>query len=240
MTLFKSLVVGSVLSLAATSASAIDSFDATKLTGATFEAFTKDIGAALSYKAVSPAEPLGLLGFDVGIEVTGTSLENIDKWGNAIGDTDLSILPFPKLHIHKGLPLGIDLGLVYSSLPGADLSYIGGEVRYSFVSGNVAMPAIAVRGTYTQLMGVDEVDLNTKGLELTVSKGFLMFTPYVGVGNVWTSGELSYAGVSADADPSMFKWFGGLNLNLGLLNIVGEMDQTGDAKSYTMKLGLRF
>jgi hypothetical protein len=245
MKLFKSLVAGTALTLVASSTWAIDSLDATKLTGATFEAFTKDLGSALSYKALSPAEPLGLVGFDIGVETTFTNLEGIETWGDAIGDKSLSVLPFPKIHAHKGLPLGIDVGLVYSSLPPADVSYIGGELRYSFVSGNVAMPAIAVRGTYTQLMGVDEVSLNTKGIEATVSKGFLFLTPYAGVGNIWTSGELDFtpaagAKVSASADPSQFKWFAGLNINLGLMNFLAEVDQTGDARSYSAKVGLRF
>lgn len=240
MKLIRSLIVGAGLFLTAMSAwGGIGGLDATKLTDETFTAFTKDLGSALSYKAVSPAEPLGLLGFDIGVEVTATSLESVDQWGDAIGDTSVSILPFPKLHAHKGLPFGIDLGLVYAKLPVADISYVGGEVRYSFVSGNVAMPAIAVRGTYTTLLGVDEIDFSTKGLELTVSKGFLMFTPYAGVGNIWTSGDLE-SSFSTSASVTQFKWFAGLNLNLGLMNIVGEIDQTGDAKSYTMKLGFRF
>ncbi|HFE38387.1 MAG TPA: hypothetical protein ENK06_08235 [Gammaproteobacteria bacterium] len=244
MKLFKSLLVGVSLSFAASTASAIEGLDAKMLDDTNFNAFAKDMGSALSYKALTPAEPLGITGFDVGIEVTGTSLEGVDQWGAAIGDTSLGILPFPKVHAHKGLPFGVDVGLVYSTLPTADISYIGGEVRYSFVSGNVAMPAIAVRGTYTQLMGVDEVDFNTKGLEATISKGFLMFTPYAGVGNIWTSADLSYsttsAAVSASSDPSLFKWFVGLNFNMGLMNIVGEVDKTGDAMSYSMKLGFRF
>ncbi len=246
MKLIKSLFVGAGLSLTAMSAWGISGLDATKLTDKTmFTAFTKDLGSALSYKAVSPAEPLGVMGFDIGIEATATSLDSIDQWGDAIDDTSLSVLLFPKLHVHKGLPFGIDLGLVYSNLPVADISYIGGEVRYSFVSGNVAMPAIAVRGTYTTLLGVDEIDFSTKGLELSVSKGFLLFTPYAGVGNIWTSGDLSYTldggpSVSESASVTQFKWFVGLNLNLGLMNIVAEVDQTGDAKSYTMKFGFRF
>ena len=240
MKLFKSLVAGMVLSLAASSAWAIESLDPSKLTGDTFESFTKDMGSTLSYKAISPAEPLGLLGFDIGIEITGTSLQGIETWGSAIGDTDLSLLPLPKIHAHKGLPFGIDVGLVYATLPMADISYIGGELRYSFVSGNLALPAVAVRGTYSQLMGVDEVSLSTKGVELTVSKGFLMFTPYGGIGNVWTNGELSVLNTVEEADVSQFKYFVGLNLNLGLMNLVAEMDQTGDAKSYTAKMGFRF
>lgn len=45
------------------------------LSQAKFQTLSEDLTAALSYKAVAPAEPLGLTGFDIGIEVTGTSLE---------------------------------------------------------------------------------------------------------------------------------------------------------------------
>ena len=239
MKLFKSLVAGSVLSMVATSSWALGSFDASTLIGSKYDSFVKDAGSAFSYKAVSPAEPLGLLGFDIGVELTGTSLEGIDEWGEAI-DSDIALLPFPKIHAHKGLPFGIDLGLVYSSLPAVDISYIGGELRYSFVSGNVALPAVAVRGTYTQLLGIDELELSTKGVELTVSKGFLMLTPYAGIGNVWTDSTLTLAGTDTTADASQFKYFIGLNFNMGLMNFVAEMDQTGDAMSYTGKVGFRF
>jgi len=211
-----------------------------------FDSLTKDLGSALSYKAVTPAEPLGLLGFDIGLEVTGTSLQGLDEWGDAIGEDSIDILPLPKLHAHKGLPLNLDVGLVYSKVPTTDISYIGGELRYSFVSGNLAIPAIAVRGSYTTVLGIDELDFSTKSVELTVSKGFLLFTPYIGAGNVWVNSEARstpVAGgteISVSSDTSMVKFFGGLNINLGLLNIVGEADKTGDAMSYTVKLGLRF
>ena len=85
-----------------------------------FKLLSKDLTSALSYKAVAPAEPLGLTGFDVGIEVTGTSLESSTIWEKATGK-DLSTLPIAKLHAHKSLPLGIDLGAVYSAVPGSNI-----------------------------------------------------------------------------------------------------------------------
>ena len=240
----KSLIAGLALSAVASSSWALGNIDAAKLaTQPIVDSFTEDMGAALSYKAISPAEPLGLIGFDVGLEVTGTKLASIDTWGTAIGSTDLAYLPLPKLHVHKGLPMGIDLGVVYSKVPSTDISYAGGEIRYSFISGNVAIPAIAVRGTYTTLLGVDEVDLTTKGVELTVSKGFLMLTPYAGIGNIWTSSSIDtgVTGVgSLSSDVSMTKWFVGLNLNLGLMNFVYETDKTGDSQSHSIKVGFRF
>lgn len=208
------------------------------------DSFTEDLGAALSYKAVTPAEPLGLIGIDIGLEITATDLANIDKYQAAFGTTEDSVLlPLPKLHVHKGLPMGIDLGLVYSKVPTTDIGYIGGEIRYSPLGGNVALPAVAVRGTYTTLLGVDGASLSTKGVELTVSKGFLMLTPYAGIGNVWANSTIE-TGLpligDLEGEASMFKWFVGLNLNLGLMNLVYETDTTGDSMSHSVKMGFRF
>ena len=33
------------------------------------------------------------------------------------------------------------------------------------------MPAVALRGSYTKLLGVSDMDLNTYGLDLSASKG---------------------------------------------------------------------
>ena len=241
----RSLIAGLALSAMASSSWAIGNINANLLNSQTIvDSITEDLGAALSYKAVTPAEPLGLIGFDIGFEVTGTKLAGIETWGSAIGSTDLGLLPLPKLHIHKGLPMGMDLGFVYSKVPSTDIAYAGGEFRYSFISGNLALPAIAVRGTYTTLLGVDEVELTTKGLELTVSKGFLMLTPYAGIGQIWANSSVdtvvATVPASISSDVSMFKWFVGLNLNLGLMNLVYETDMTGESQSHSIKMGFRF
>src|SRR3972149_4244243 len=68
-----------------------------------FKLFSEDLGAALSYKAVIPAEPLGVTGFDLGLEVTSTEMKNSTLWTSATGGgTPLSSLIVPKLHVHKG------------------------------------------------------------------------------------------------------------------------------------------
>jgi len=247
MKLFKSVVAGAAMFSLFNAAWAIslpDDLDPSKVPDkSTLKLLTEDLGAAMSYKAITPAEPLGITGFDIGFETTFTSLSNVDSWGNAIGTTSLDVLPLPKIHAHKGLPFGIDIGLAYAQIPGSNIKYLGGELRYSFVSGNVALPAIAVRGTYTTILGVDGVSFSTKGVEATVSKGFLFLTPYGGLGYQLADSEFETGVVGVgtlDESVSMFKWFAGLNINMGLLNIAGEVDQTGDAMSYSAKLGFRF
>lgn len=207
------------------------------LSSSEFSALAKDFTAAASYKAVQPGEPLGLTGFDMGFEMTGTQLKSDAVWKKA--GADISILPLPKLHLTKGLPADIDVGISLSAVPNSNIKLIGGELRYAIVTGNVALPAISVRATYTQLSGVDQLELNTKGLELTASKGFLNFTPYIGLGHVWGDVTANVGGLGS-ASVSEEKYFGGLNLNLGLINYALEADRTGKNFSVSGKVGFRF
>ena len=204
-----------------------------------FKSFSKDLGAVLSYKAVSPAEPLGLTGFDIGLEVTGTELKYSNIWDKASSGSAPSTVPVPKLHVIKGLPFNIDVGAVYTKVPSTNISLLGGELRYAFLEGGVATPAVAVRGTFTKLSGVDQLDFSTKGLELSISKGFAMLTPYAGVGEVWVDSKPKVTGLTKESFQQT-KYFVGANVNLGLLNVALDYDNTDSVNSYTLKLGWRF
>lgn len=240
------LAVGLCLGAAGAQAADLDAIQALSGLGGqgAFRAFSEDLGAALSYKALSPAEPLGITGFDIGIEATNTNLENPALF-RAVGWEE-DYLPVPKLHIHKGLPFNIDVGAFYSAIE--DYKLWGAELKYAIIEGNTALPAVALRGTYTQLSGVDQLDLDTAGLELSVSKGLAMATPYIGAGIVRVNSTPK--GTAAAPIPTgagfreesfdLEKYFVGVNLNFALLNIGLEGDITGDATSYGLKLGLRF
>jgi len=246
------ILVGMILASISSPAMAIGDFDIKKLTAEqqdAFRALSEDLSSLVSYKALTPAEPLGggltLIGFDVGVEVTATTPDKDEVWGkDVVDDGDISVLLLPKVHAHLGFPFGIDVGAVYATLPGSNLKYMGGEVRYSFVSGNTLVPAISLRGAFTTVSGIDELSFNTKSVELSISKGFLMLTPYAGVGQVWTTSdpsvEVSGTNILDKEEFNKTKLFVGVNFNLGLLNIAVEGDKTGDATSYSGKLGFRF
>ncbi len=204
-----------------------------------FKLFSEDLGAALSYKPLIPAEPLGVTGFDLGLEVTSTELKNSSLWAKATGSSRNS-LPIPKIHIHKGLPFNIDVGAFYSSVPTTNIKLYGGELRYAILEGGTATPAVAIRGSLTKLTGVDQLSFGTKGLDVSISKGFAMLTPYAGVGAVWVD---STPGGGLGLVKESFrqnKIFAGANLNLGLVNLAFEYDKTGSSPSYGAKLGFRF
>jgi len=240
MNLNRSLVVVSLfavsLPVVAADISKID-----QLTQDDFHKLSQDLGAALSYKPLIPTAPLGITGFDLGLAVTATSIKNSDVLQKA-GAGDHSTLPVPSLRLHKGLPLDLDVGVMVGAVPGTNVRLYGGELRYALVAGGAALPAIGIRGSYTKLAGVDQLDFNTKGVDLSISKGFLMFTPYAGVGKVWVASAPKNIPTSVPSKESLSlnKVFVGVNLNFGLMNLAFEGDRTGEASSYGAKLGFRF
>lgn len=201
-----------------------------------FKAFSEDLGSALSYKAVTPPVPLGITGFDLGLEVTSTKMRNLAQ---ATGSS-LTNLIVPKLHVYKGLPLNIDIGAFYSPVTNTNIKLYGGELRYAILEGGMALPAVGIRVAVTKLSGVSQLALSTKSLDISVSKGFAMFTPYAGIGNIWVESTPGAATGLTKETFQQSKVFVGGNLNLGLTNLALEYDKTGSAQSYSAKLGFRF
>lgn len=230
--------------LVSVSAWAVD-IDPSKLTtladpqGA-FRDLSKEIGFGLSYFPMAPAEPLGITGFDIGVEVTALDIHEDRSYWKNMGDFP-GLLPIPRLHVQKGLPFGIDLGAMYSTVPGTNISLWGGEVKWAILQGSIATPAVALRGTYTQLTGVDNLDLNTMGYDISISKGFTILTPYAGIGQVKIESDPKNIPGNLLTNESITetKYFAGLKVGLGLFNFVGEVD-LAEVPAYSLKLGVGF
>ena len=242
--LLRSAFVATIALAASLPAAAKDLSQIGNLSQDEFHGLTQDLGAALSYKPLEPAEPLGLFGFDLGVAATGTKIKNTQAFNDA-GAGDISNIAVPSLRFSLGLPFGIDAGVLAGAAPGTNVRLFGGELKWAFIRGSTVWPAVAVRGSYTQLAGVDQLDLNTKGVDLSISKGFAMFTPYGGIGKVWTNATPKSIPASFPTPPSsesisQNKYFVGLQVNILLVNFVVEADKTGDATSYGAKLGFRF
>ena len=204
-----------------------------------FKDFSKQMGLAISYLPMSPAEPLGLLGFDIGVEV---SVLDIDQglWNTTMKDSAPGTVSFPRVHLQKGLPFGIDIGVVYTKVPSSNIKVIGGEVKWAIVSGNAAVPAIALRGSYTTLTGVDDLDLETIGADISISKGFAFITPYAGYGHVWINSEEKSPTLNLKKEEiNTAKPFVGVKISLALINFVFEAD-FGDLPMYTGRFNVGF
>ncbi len=223
-------------------AHAADLSNFNSLTATEFRALSEDLGAALSYKALVPAEGLGVIGFDLGVAATGTVLKNREVFKKVVSGASVpGSLPVVSVRAVKGLPFDIDVGVALGAVPGTNVRTAGGELRWAFVGGGTLTPAIAVRAAINQVNGVDQLKLNTSSLDVSISKGFALFTPYAGAGLVRTKSEATITNSEQRRESfNQNKVFAGVNVNLGLLNVAVETDKTGEASSYGVKLGLRF
>ncbi len=224
------------LTIGAATADSLDELEL--LTQGEFTSLSENVAAATHYKAIAPAEPLGVLGFDVALELSSTEIDS-DLFDKAsAGGYDLGSFLVPRIHVHKGLPFKLDLGASLTAIPDTDFKVIGAEIRYAILEGTIATPALAVRLTHSRITGLDEFDMNSTGAEISISKGFVMLTPYAGAGVVRTNSNPD-VGVLLDESFSQNKFYAGVNFNLGL-NFGLEVDVTGDYTTYSAKAGLRF
>jgi hypothetical protein len=109
-----------------------------------FRRLSQDLGAVISYKGVTPATPLGTLGFDVGLEVTRTRIENPSVFRRA-GAGVSSDIDVPKLHVYKGLPFGLDIGAFVGGASDIGATLMGVDLRYAFLDDGLTTPALALR-----------------------------------------------------------------------------------------------
>ncbi len=232
--------VPAALLLASSVAGAADLNAINALSQSQFRDLAENLGAATAYKSVAPAESLGTLGFDLSLSVSATEIDkNVFEIANGASDWNLSMLPVPRLQAQKGLPFNIDIGASYTAVPQINANLIGGEVKWAFLPGGIATPAAAIRLSYSKLSGIDQVEVKNTGVDVSVSKGFAMLTPYAGIGRVHSESTPKNIPVLQAEKVDDTRLFAGLNINLGI-NLGLEMDRYAGLTTYTLKAGVRF
>jgi len=233
----KSIALALALSFCA-GAQAGDISGVGNLTQDEFRRLSEDLGAAFSYKGVTPATPLGLVGFDIGIVGTTTDLQNSGVFA-AAGAGGKSDIQTVKLHVYKGLIAGLDIGAFVGVSTSVSGEIYGADLRYAFLDDSLTTPAFAVRASGTTTRGLGAVEVASLGLDLLVSKRFAFATPYAGVGIVRVMSDPSASGLGEETF-NKGRGFVGLNVNLAVLNLAFEAEKMGDNASLSAKLGWRF
>ncbi len=224
------------------------------ITQGAFKSFSREVGSAISYKNVAPAAPLGITGFDIAAEVTFVDIrKDAAYWRAATGNNAPSVYAIPKVRLRKGLPFGIDVGVMYSKVPDSNIQLYGAEIAKALLEGSPVSPALGVRATYTRLAGVGYLDLQTVGLDASLSKGFFILTPYVGGGAVWIDGKAkgrlasdpAFIAVNGGAPLKTEKFwqervFGGVKISpLPLFNVTAEVEYSG-VTTYSLRAAIGF
>jgi len=230
-----------VLLMSVSSLALADDFDFGATLQPDFRAIAEDLSATLNYKALAPAEAGGITGFSIGAFASYAPTEHEQAWRNATGG-DVDATGLVGLAATKGLPFDIDVGVSYAQIPSTEASLTGFELRYALLAGSTVSPALAVRAAYSKLSGVEDFDYHSKSLDISISKGFLIAAPYLGVGRIESTmspkGSISFL---QEEEIKATRLFAGIRLSfLPLLALTPEFERVGDVSSYNLRLGVSF
>lgn len=212
-----------------------------------FATFSRLVAQAIYPTPVEPAKARGLLGFDIGIAATAVPIDPTASYWVRSVDEDFSFsdhVAVPRLVVSKGLSFGTISG-TYAKVPDTDLAMWGGTFDLPLTRGGIATPTLAVRGAYSQIQGVEDLDLSTYGVELFLSKGFGPITPYGAVGYARSKAEGRVEPLITGAptlvpitdESSSNRYTVGVRISLFLPKLVIEATQA-EERSYAAKISV--
>lgn len=211
----------------------------------TFRGLSKEAGMGLAYRYAAPPASLGITGFDAGV---GVSLIDVGSsyWSDAFrGHSAPDYITLPTLRLRKGLPFGIDVGAMYADVSNTNIRLYGAELSKELLDEGTVSPALSLRASYTKLDGIDDLDIQTVGIDAAIGKSLLIVTPYLGGGMVWidsrVSGNLKTLAPTLE-DESIWqpRLFAGVEVKpLPMVRLLGEVEYAL-RPIYTLKVAIGF
>lgn len=173
------------------------------LANANFQAFAKEMGAALASSDLTPPSTLGHSGFSATMELSVVSLKGVSSTGTPPTSPEF-VVPtekefqgsflLPAVHIRKGLPWSFEIGTKVGWIDKSDMAVATLEAKWAGNEGFAYLPDVAVRFHATRLFNTRDFELGSGGLDFSVGKkwavgGMITLTPYGG----W---DLTFVGAS--------------------------------------------
>ena len=228
------------------------SADRVSLSSHEFKRLTSDLGQAIAFRALSPATPLGLSGFELAVTSTAYRVASGPIWQRAMASSPSADFAshywVPGLRVGKGLPWDMDVGLSLNRLPGFGAQTAGLDWRWALHPGSILMPAIGIRLSASQSLNEQDLRVGSQMLELRGSKGFgpLSVTAAYSVlrSRLRLDGGLAAAlfdntachhSSELEANPSF-----GLHLNLLVADLSLQWDRHRGGGFWSAALGYRF
>ena len=153
---------------------------------ANFRSLMSELGVVVAPRLQTPADTLGYAGFQFSGELGVTKISNTKPFWNGVAGVDPSnpnaIRPDSYLttvggFVRKGmwLPLpAFELGAGAVTVLGSSMYALESYAKLALQEGfhGWALPSLAVRGSVSQLLGTDQVDLTVYGIDVLISKAF--------------------------------------------------------------------
>jgi len=202
--------------------------------------FVKEFGNLISFNQTSPAESLGITGFDLRGNFKIANI-NSDQpyWINSVSGGTSDKVYIQHIVISKGLPLGIDIEAAYMPIKQSKITAAGGALKWSFIKGNTVKPAFALRAAYSTLIDKTNFKAEDISISLSVSKGFGPVTPYgIVSSNITKISDVKINSIS-NKTVNNFKYGIGFKASIVFLKLNGSV-LFGDKKIYNFSVNIGF
>jgi hypothetical protein len=215
-----------------------------QITQLEFAQFSRTLGQGIFATPVQPARGTGLLGFDIGIAATAMKIDKAAPfWANSVPQNSSFVrgnyAAVPRIVVSKGFS-AVTISASYAQFSNSGVKTYGGALDVPILRGTIAIPEIAVRGSYATMTGVDVLKLKTYGLEAFVSKGFGPLTPYAAIGRMRTDSRGTITPTLSLRDMSnIMRYTAGLRLSMLIPKFVIEATQA-EQRSYAAKISVGF
>jgi hypothetical protein len=155
---------------------------------AAFRSLSSELGTIMAPKVVDPADSLGLSGFAVSADVSVNTLSSNQAYWVAPtrGGAD-GAAPSIQIMGRKGLWPGLEVGAGATHLFDSQMWALAGYGKLAIHEGfhHLPIPSIAVRASFSRLLGAKDFNMTTAAPAITVSHLFglgktFSLTPYVG------------------------------------------------------------
>ncbi|MEE9166816.1 MAG: hypothetical protein V3U24_05060 [Candidatus Neomarinimicrobiota bacterium] len=176
------------------------------LTQGAWHQFTQEAGIMAVFNPLTSAKPLGKWNFDIVLTQGWYPIDDKDAaWNdtfvhphsthwlygevsddpdqvskNHAGSSHVLGLPLPMVRL--GVSERMDVGFYYIPAPGANYSFLGGQLQYNFLNDAEKNLAAAVRVSAGQIGKIEDFDLSTYSVDVIGTKDILTrFSSYAGL-----------------------------------------------------------
>lgn len=154
---------------------------------AAFRSLSSELGTIMAPKPVDPADSLGLSGFALSADVSVNTLSSGQRyWQDTSGGAD-GAAPSLQIMGRKGLWPGLEVGAGATHLFDSRMWALAGYGKIAFHEGfhHLPIPSIAIRASFSRLLGAKDFNMTTAAPAVTISHLFglgktFSLTPYVG------------------------------------------------------------
>lgn len=220
------------------------------LTQSEWNTFAKDVGSLLYFRPTGGAKPLGKGVFDVALELglTAPLKDYNGSWNNTFSHPTADHwltganhrLELPVLVVRGGVTDSIDAGVVFAQNVEANYGWAGVDAKYPFYHNPDERLYVATRISAVALTGVADFDYYQGAVDLLVSKGLWLFTPYVGIAGIFSTANEETDKVDLNRVNSVTaEAVVGTQFNWKYLSVAAEAD-FARINIYMIKIGAMF